>query len=255
MHKDGQDVRLDPPRIRLGDVPLAEIGALAGLARAAPTEGGEASWSLLESSEAGRTFELEDDGQSALSEFVIQKATGGSNPRTLTLTFGREALLAELGDRGWQLTPLRDSSRGANFDVVLALGFALNAFDDETIAGIVAVASEQLKPGGSLILEATSFYHACHAVCDWSRLPDGLLLREADFDPVECAQLVRHVIVMQDRLSQVAVRLRTLTCPEWVSLLQAHRLTPFDIRGDWDEQAHTDSSPRLIICARKARAL
>ena len=254
MRTDGRDVRLSPPRIRLEETPLADIEGLAGLAQVAPTEGVAASWDLLDSSEVGSTFELDDGGRTALADLVLERTAGGARPRALTLSFGRTASLATLQDCGWRLALLQDSGLPATFDVVLALGSALNAFDDATIAGLVEIASAQLRPGGSFILEATSFYHACHAVCDWHRLPDGLLLREADFDPVECVQLVRHVIVVRDRLIQVAARLRALTCPEWLALLQAHRLTPSDIRGDWDEQSYTDSSPRLIICARKARA-
>ena len=254
MHRDGRDVRLGPPRIHFGATPLAKIGDLADLAEVAPTEGTETSWGLLDSNEAGCTFEFDDDGRTALADFIVQKAGGRPRTRALTLTFGRSSVLDSLRGRGWHPTKLREESPAATFDVMLALGSALNAFDDETIADIVEVAVAQLKPGGSFILEATSFYHACHAVCNWSRLSDGLLLREADFDPTECAQLVRHLIVTQDRLTQVAARFRTPTCPEWLRLLQKHRLVPFDIRGDWDEQTYTDSSPRLIICARKGRA-
>ena len=232
---------------------MAKIGDLADLAEVAPTEGTETSWGLLDCCEAGRSFELDDEGQTTLADLVLEKVGGRTKPRALLLTFGREALLVELRDRNWYLVPLRESDHAAAFDVVLALGSALNAFDDRAIADIVEIASAQLKPGGSFILEATSFYHACHAVCNWSRVPDGLLLREADFDPIECAQWVRHVTVTEDRLTQVAACFRTLTCPEWLELLQAHGLALSDVCGDWDGQTYTDSSPRLIICARKVR--
>jgi len=254
LHADGQGVRLTPPRIRSDAEPLAAIGELAALDRAAPFEGDEANWELLDFSEAGRSFGLDEGGQTALVGAVLEAERGAISPRASTLTFGREALLVELRNRGWRLAPLGGSGQAARRDVILALGFALNAFDEETITSLVERASAQLKPGGSFILEATSLYHACHAVCDWRTISDGLLLREADFDPVECAQLVRHLVVAADRLIQVAARLRTLTCPEWLRLLDEHGLTPFGIYGDWDGSSYTDSSPRLVIRARKARA-
>lgn len=256
---------MNPPRIHYREMPAATIGDVAPLGKSVPDEVGRGSWDALgPHSPAGRTFELDAAASAAFAEVICEKAGGLPRVRALTLTFGRQALLDALQDRGWSCTAFGRALQAQDreptdlqrpFDAVLALGFALNAFGSQDIARIVDAMTKQLRPGGVWVCEAPSFYHACRPLREWSTMPEGLLLHEADFDPVECDQLVRHIVVRGDRWVQTAARFRVLTCPEWTRLLQARRLRPVDIRGNWDEETYTDASPRLIVFARKEQGI
>lgn len=240
---------------------MADVRELPPLDQSVPAELGEAGWAALDPhGPAGETFELQASDALSAARLIHERSGRLPQTRALTLSFGRQAALAQLQALGWQCTHLGDAHREPHtrqrpFDAALALGSALNAVGAQAIARTVELMTKQLRPGGLCVYEGPSFYHACRPFRQWDRTPEGLLLREAEFDPVECDQLVRHIHVMHKRMDHAAMRLRVLTCPEAVQLLQAHGLEPLDIRGNWDEDTYTDASPRLIVFARKKQGI
>lgn len=226
---------------------------MALLSDAAPAEGDSGAWNLLDADGGGPSpVELSDEGSAELAKLVGAFVGVGPKPRALTLTWARRGLLRALEQDGWN-TCTFDAHRAADasFDLFLSAGSALNCFDESGIECIVAAAAERLSPGGRFVVEVPNFHYACKPVCSWSLEPSGMHLQEAALEAGTCEQCRRHVLVTPDLMVETAARLRVLTCPEWLGLLDAHGLTPADLRGHWDGSLYADASPRLIILARK----
>jgi len=226
---------------------------LAPLSDAAPAEGDSGAWDLLDA-DGGEPapFELSEEGPAEFAKLVGAFVGAGPKPRALTLTWARRGLLTALDQDGWTLLRFGDhGAEAARFDLFLSAGSALSCFDESGIERIVAAAAEHLPPGGRFVLEAPNFCQACKPVRSWSLEPRGMHLQEAALEADTCELCRRHVLVTPDLMVETAARLRALTCPEWLGLLDAHGLTPADLRGHWDGSPYADASPRLIILARK----
>jgi SAM-dependent methyltransferase len=135
---------------------------------------------------------------------------------------------------------------GADYDLIMMLYGELNAFAPEAATGIIIRAHAALKPGGSLLLEASTYesiYRNCQGAASWYMTERGLFadepylcLNEARWDVDRAIDDMYVVLVESGEMQHYTTMHQAYTEDEYHALLTAFarvRIFP-SLTGDVD---------------------
>jgi SAM-dependent methyltransferase len=154
---------------------------------------------------------------------------------------------------------MREIPWGDEFDAVVnlwtAFGYLESDEEDEKALGAVA---HCLRPGGLALFDMWNRDRMARVFHpkDWYEYDGHILLEEREWDWLTGRMHNRRIIVPPDGARrETGYVLRTYTHPEFVGMLQRAGFTWERTYGGFDGSDYGETSPRMIVVARKAQGV
>ncbi len=143
------------------------------------------------------------------------------------------------------------------FDAVLCLGTTFGYFEDEANQQVLAGLSEQVSPGGRLVLQVMNGAHWMNFLpCrSWWQGRACLVLDVADMNPFQSRVQVHRTVVFEDgRQFEYRMSIRAYTLHELVKMFKAVGLKIVELSGCRDTRGrfYNVSSPDIWIVAQRS---
>lgn len=149
------------------------------------------------------------------------------------------------------------------FDALLVMNSSVGFFDDATNAAVIAGCARALAPGGRLLLQCINPYQVEAYLRDfrngWYPIGDGVVLREASFEPRIATLRIGYRYLDPSRGLDVAHpgdSIRLYGFPELAAMLRAAGLRPLSAFGDavLPPVPFAESSQWQVVVAIRDRA-
>ena len=140
------------------------------------------------------------------------------------------------------------------FDVALNLFTSIGYLGDEQDERALREMHRVLRPDGALVVGTMHRDRLAHAFepATWHRVPDGVVLHERSFDPVEGVVEESHTFLREGAEPTTRTfRVRTYTATELVRMLERAGFTRIDCHGGFEGETLSRET-RLVAVARRA---